>query len=125
MSDDDRRRRFRLPPFRLPEFFPPDFELVLPIPGRVRGRSVGAGRVLAIALLVDVVDALLALTIAGPALLARSFVVVVLTVAVASGFGLLSVWELVAVLTGAPVLTAVPSTTALFVLRARYRGGGA
>ncbi|WP_050049078.1 hypothetical protein [Halanaeroarchaeum sulfurireducens] len=125
MSDDDRRRRFRLPPFRLPEFFPPDFELVLPVPGRVGGRTVGTEWVLAIALLVDVIDALLALTIAGPALLARSFAVVVLTVAIASGFGVLSVWELVAVLTGAPVLTAFPSTTVLFVLRARYRGGSA
>ncbi|MGM0399104.1 MAG: hypothetical protein ACQEQY_08955 [Halobacteriota archaeon] len=120
MPDDGRRFGFRLPPFRLPEFFPDDFEVVLPVPGRARGRPVGTRWVLAVALLVDLVDALLALTVVGPALLARSFAVFVLSLAVASAVGLVAVWELVAVLSGHQLLTVVPSMTLLVVVRARY-----
>ncbi|MFW6265267.1 MAG: hypothetical protein ACOC2A_00645 [Halanaeroarchaeum sp.] len=120
MPDDDRRLGFRLPPFRLPAFFPDDFEVVLPVPGRVRGRPVGTRWVLAVAVLVDLLDALLALTVAGPALLARSFVVFVLSLAVASAVGLAAVWELLAVLTGYQTVTVFPSVTVLVVLRARY-----
>ncbi|UWG48837.1 hypothetical protein HSRCO_2575 [Halanaeroarchaeum sp. HSR-CO] len=120
MPDDDWRFGFRLPPFRLPEFFPDDFEVVLPVPGRFRGRPVGTRWVLAVALLVDLVDALLVLTVVGPALLARSFVVFVISLAVAGAVGLVAVWELVAVLIGYQALTLVPSVTVLVVVRARY-----
>lgn len=120
MPDDDRRFGFRLPPFRLPEFFPDDFEVVLPLPARVRGRRVGTRWVLVFALVVDVLDALLVLTVTGPVLLARSFVVFVLAIAVASTLGLLAVWEFVAVLMGASGLTVVPSVTVLVIGRARY-----
>lgn len=123
MPDDDRRFGFRLPPFRLPEFFPDDFEVILPVPGRVRGRPVGTAWVLAFALLVDLLDALLVLTAAGPVLLARSFAVFVLSLAVARAVGLASVWEFVAVLTGYPALTAFPSVTVLVVVRARFVDG--
>ena len=118
MADDDRRFGFRLPPFRLPAFFPNDFELSFPIPGRIRGRPVGTGWVLVFALLVDALDAVLALSVVGPALFARSFVVFVLAVVVADVVGLLAVWEVLAVLSGHAAITAFPSLTVLVVLRA-------
>lgn len=124
MPDDDRRFGFRLPPFRLPAFFPEDFHVSLPVPGRVRGRPVGTGWVLVFALAVDVIDALLALSVAGPALLGRSFVVFVLSLSVADALGLLAVWELVAVLAGAPTPTAFPTVTFLVLVRA-WRDGDA
>ena len=118
MADDDRRFGFRLPPFRLPAFFPDDFELSFPLPGRVRGRPVGSGWVLVFALLVDVLDVVLAMSVVGPVLVARSFVVFVFALVVADAMGLLAVWELLAVLSGYATITAVPSLTVLVVLRA-------
>ncbi|MFB6132532.1 MAG: hypothetical protein ABEJ44_03910 [Halanaeroarchaeum sp.] len=119
ITDDDRRFSFRLPPFRLPAFFPADFELVLPAPGQSRRRPVGARWVVAFALLVDVVDAMLAATVGGPALVARSFAVFGLAIAIARTVGLVTVWELVATLIGAATVTAFPSVTVLLLVRAR------
>ena len=123
MADDDPRFGFRLPPFRLPSFFPEDFELVFPVPGRVRGRPLGTRWVLVFAILVDVVDAVLALTVTGPVLAGRSFVVFVLAVVVAKDLGLVAIWEVLAVLTGATTITIVPSVTVLVVARALREAG--
>lgn len=121
-EDDGDRSRFRLPPIRLPPFFPEDFELVFPAAGRVSGARLGARGVLGLAVLLDVLDAVLALTASGPILLARSFVGFVLAVVVAGPFGLLVVWEPVAVLLGYPGATVLPSVLVAVVLRARYGG---
>ncbi|MFW5938112.1 MAG: hypothetical protein ACOCSN_04135 [Halanaeroarchaeum sp.] len=118
MADDDGRFGLRLPPFRLPAFFPDDFELVFPVPGRPRGRPLGTRWVLIFAIVVDFVDAVLALTVSGPPLAARSFVAFVFAVIVANVPGLLAIWEVLAVLAGTPSLTVFPSVTVLVVLRA-------
>lgn len=119
-TGDDRRFTFRLPPFRLPSFFPADFELVFPVPGRSRRRPVGARWVVVFAVVVDVLDAVLATTVGGPILVARSFAVFALAVAVARTVGLVAVWELVATLVGAASITAFPSVTVLLLVRARF-----
>lgn len=119
-TEDDSRFTFRLPPFRLPSFFPADFELVFPVPGRIRRRPVGARWAVVFAVVVDVLDAVLATTLAGPALVARSFAVFAIAVAMARVAGLVAVWELVAALMGAASITAFPSVTALLLVRARF-----
>lgn len=123
MADDDRRFGFRLPPFRLPAFFPDDFELVFPVPGHDRGRPLGTRWVLVFAIVIDVVDAVLALAMSGPALAGRSFVVFVLAVVVAKNLGLVAIWEVLAVLTGATTITIAPSLTVLVVARALREAG--
>lgn len=117
-SERESRSRFSLPPIRLPPFFPADFRLVFPVPGRVRGTRVGARGVLAIALVVDLVDAAMLLAVPGQYLLWRSMGVVVLAAVAAGPAGLLSVWEPLAVAVGYPTATVLPSVTALVLARA-------
>jgi len=118
MAEGD-RFGFRLPPFRLPAFFPETLELTLPVPSRHRGPAVASGWVLGVALLIDVLDAVVLATLSGPELLARSFVVAVFGVVLAGGIGAVAVWELFAVLAGYAVLTAFPTASLLLVIRAR------
>lgn len=118
MAEGD-RFGFRLPPFRLPAFFPETLELRLPVPGRPRGPPVASGWVLGFALLIDVLDVVVLATVAGPELLARSFVVGVFGVVLAGGLGVVAVWELFAVLAGFAGLTAFPTVSILLVIRAR------
>lgn len=120
---DDRsptRLSLKLPPFRLPEFFPPDFELRLPIPGAPSGPRVGARTMLVACILFDVLDAVLSLTVDLPLVGGtRAVGGLVLAGSVANVGGLAYGWELVAVLLGAPELTVFPTLTVLLVLRAR------
>lgn len=117
---DDRRFSLRLPPFRLPAFFPPDFELRFPIPGSPSGPRVGARTVLLACIAFDVVDAVLAFTAGSPLVGGvRALGGLVLAASVADVVGLAYGWELLAVLLGVPTLTAFPSLTALLVLAAR------
>lgn len=119
-TDDRNRLSLRLPPFRLPEFFPPDFELHLPIPGAPSGRRVSARTVLVACLLFDLFDAILALTVGHPLVGGvRAFGGLALAGTVANVAGLAYGWELLAGLLGAPELTAFPSLTTLLVLQAR------
>lgn len=119
-EDDDGGLSLRLPPFRLPEFFPPDFELRFPIPGRRSGRSVDARTVLLACLAFDLVDAILALTVGSTVVGGvRAFGGLALAGSVANVLGLAYGWELLAVLLGAPELTVFPTLTVLLVLRAR------
>lgn len=110
----------RLPPFRLPEFFPPDFVLRFPIPGGLQRRRVSARTVLLACIAFDVVDAVAALVV-GSQLVggARAIGGLVLAATVASVTGLAYGWELLAVLLGYPVLTVFPSLTVLLILHAR------
>lgn len=111
---------FRLPPIRLPEFFPPDFELRLPIPGGSHGGQVSARTVLVACIAFDAFDAVVALLV-GSQLVggARAVGGLALAATVAGVTGLAYGWELLAVLLGYPELTAVPSLTVLLVLYAR------
>ena len=114
------RLSFRLPPFRLPEFFPPDFELRFPIPGIARKRRVSARTVLVACLAFDLFDAVVAILVTSPLVGgARAFGGLVLAASVVDAVGLVYSWELLAVLLGYPELTAFPSLTVLLFLRAR------
>lgn len=113
------RLSFRLPPFHLPEFFPPDFEVRIPLPGGPPERRVGATTVLVACIAFDIIDAILALAVGASAVGGvRSFGGLVLAATVADVFGLVYAWELVAVLVGYPELTVFPSLTLLLVIRA-------
>ena len=114
------RLSLHLPPFRLPEFFPPEFELSFPIPGSHRGRRAGARTVLVACLAFDAFDAVLALLVGSPLVGGvRAFGGLVLAATVADLVGLAYSWELLAALLGYPELTAFPSLTVLLLLRAR------
>lgn len=121
MTDDEDRPRFWLPPIRLPPFFPEDFELVFPLPGRRRGTRLGTGWVLVLAAVVDLFDVAVALTTSGPALFAGTAVAFLLAVVFAGGYGLVAMWEVLAVLAGVPAATVVPSVLVLTLVRA-WRG---
>lgn len=118
--DDDTGLSLRLPPFWLPEFFPPDFELRLPIPGGPSGPRIGARTLLLACLAFDLVDAIIALTV-GNTIVGAVRAVGGLTLAgtVANVLGLAYGWELLAVLVGASELTVFPTLTLLLFLRAR------
>lgn len=120
MADDEDRPRFWLPPIRLPPFFPEAFELGFPLPGRRQGTRLGTGWVLVLAAVVDLLDAALVLTADGAALFAGTVVAFLFAVVFAGGYGLLAIWEVVAVLTGVPAATVVPTVLVLTVFRAWY-----
>lgn len=114
--DDDSGLGFRLPPIRLPPFFPKDFEIAFPIPGKPRSAEVSTGVVFAACVFFDVADAVLAL-VAGDAIGAvRTVSGTFLASMVAGPLGVLYAWEFAAVLLGANWATAVPSLTLLLVL---------
>lgn len=119
-ANETGRLSLRLPPFQLPEFFPPEFELSFPIPGGRSGRRVSAQTVLVVCLAFDVFDAVVALLV-GSQLVggARAFGGLALAASVAGVSGLAYGWELLAVLLGYPELTAFPSLTVLLILHAR------
>lgn len=114
------RLSFSLPPFRLPQFFPPEFELSFPIPGSRPGRRVSARTVLVACIAFDTVDAAMALLV-GSQLVGgvRAFGGLVLAATVTDVVGLAYSWELLAVLFGYPELTVFPTLTVLLFLRAR------
>lgn len=114
------RLSLRLPPFQLPEFFPPEFELSFPIPGGHPGRRISAQTVLVVCLAFDAFDAVMALLV-GSQLVggARAIGGLTLAATVAGVTGLAYGWELLTVLLGYPELTAFPSLTALLILHAR------
>lgn len=111
---------FRLPPIRLPTVHLPPFG---PIPGRARGVRIGGRRALAVAALIDVGDAAAALAGVGDPFL-RAIVVLAVAVALVGRFGLLTSWEVGAVLLGVPRATVVPSVLAVVVLRGLVGGKG-
>lgn len=114
------RLSFSLPPFRLPQFFPPEFELSFPIPGSHPGRRVSARTVLVACLAFDAVDAAMALLVESQLVGgARAFGGLVLAATVTDVVGLAYGWELLAVLFGYPELTVFPTLTVLLFLRAR------
>ena len=120
--DDDAADRlsFRLPPFRLPAFFPPDFELRFPVPVGPPARRIDARTVLLACLVFDLVDGLLAVFVGSSVVGAvRSLGGLALAAIVADLLGLVYGWELLAVLLGAPELTALPSLTVLLLAHAR------
>ena len=106
---------FRLPTLKLPNVaFPKNLRITLPASHRERGIELRATRVLAVAILVDLLY--LALLLLGGSLLLDGFRVVAGTVValVLVGLpGIVYVWEGLAVLLGFTSLTAFPSATAL------------
>ena len=131
MPDDDRRTAsddaeesgdsgglsLKLPPIRLPDFFPEDFRVLWPAGGDPSPRA-SPRTVLAACALFDVVDAVLALTVDAP--LVTGVRTVGGSLAAAGAFGLLGVpylWEPVAALLGYGSLTVFPSLTALLFVR--------
>lgn len=123
-ADRSGRLGFRLPPVRLPPLFPDDFRIVLPASDGARRIDVPAPLLFAAVLAFDALDAALALGLAGPAGVAggpgwaRVVVGTVFAALVADVYGVLYVWEGVAIATGAGALTAVPSLALLTAVRA-------
>lgn len=119
-DDASNRLSLRLPPFRLPAFFPPDFRLRVPIPGRLPSRRVSARTVLLACLTFDLVDALLAVVVGTPIVgVVRSVGGLLLAATVAELLGLVYGWELLAVLLGVPEVTVLPTLTILLLVHAR------
>ena len=118
--DEDRSGfSFTLPPLKLPNVaFPKDLRVRLPSPDHRRVSEVSLRNVLIVAVLVDLLDAVL-LFVAGPPLLAwtRVGVGTLLAFVLVGLPGLLYAWEGVAVLAGVGWLSAVPSATALVLAR--------
>ena len=124
MPEDDRDRGFpfRLPPIRLPPLFPDRLRIVLPVPGYRHERSLSSGWILLVALLFDLLDAILALFTAGPVDLVRTVGGTFLSILVAGWAGAIYGWEVLAVAIGFPAFTAFPSLAVLVIvelLRAR------
>lgn len=118
-ESDSRGFSFRLPAFELPDFFPPDFDLRLPVPGARPGRRVDARTVFAVCVAFDVLDAVLALAVTAPPVAgARTLGGLLLAASATHSLGLAYGWELLAVALGYPPLTAFPTLTALLVIRA-------
>lgn len=116
-DDEDGRFEFRLPPLRIPSFDLGDVEVSLPVPDRITGDPLGGRGVLALAVLVDVVDAALLLGLSEQALLVRSVVLLGVAPVLVGRVGLLAGWESIAVVLGSAEATAVPSLTLLVLLR--------
>ena len=119
-SDDSGGFSFTLPPLKLPNVaFPKHLQVRLPPPAYDRELDVQPRTLLIVAVLVDLLDAVL-MFVAGPPLL--EWVRVVVGTAVALVFvgltGLLYVWEGVAVLAGVGWLSVFPSATTLVLARA-------
>lgn len=122
-ADESGGLSFRLPPFRLPEFFPPDYQIRLPVPGLRPTHRIDARTLLVACLVFDVVDAALALTVGAPLVgVVRSTGGLILAGVFADVLGLLYGWELLAVLLGVPELTVVPTLTILLLVHARNSG---
>lgn len=125
-TDEERKQRddsdgfgFTLPPIKLPSVaFPRDLQVRLPPPAHRWEGERGIRNLLAVAVLVDLLDAAL-LFVAGPPLLAwgRVGVGTVLAVVLAGLPGLVYAWEGVAVLAGVGWLSGFPSATALVLAR--------
>ncbi|MCG1004052.1 MULTISPECIES: hypothetical protein [Halobacterium] len=115
---DDSGFSLKLPPIRLPSLFPENFRILWPAPGDGPDPRASPRTVLAVLLLFDAADAALALTVDSGAVAAVRIVGGALVAATAFGtLGTVYVWEAVAALAGLGELTAIPTLTALFVVR--------
>lgn len=126
-TDDDEREtadrgfRFTLPPITLPPMFPEDFRFVIPAVRR-RTDGVATRTVLGLAVVLDTLDAALALGAASgdPALhWVRVGVGTLLAVVLVGTRGLAYGWEVLAVAGGLAAPTALPTLTALVLLGLR------
>jgi hypothetical protein len=99
-----------LPPIRLPRVVSLPFRL--PIPRRPRSPPTRR-RLLAVALVVDAVDAVLALQVGTSGQYARALAVVVAALVLVGRRGVLAGWEVAAVAAGVPITGVVPTLTAL------------
>ncbi|MFB6133385.1 MAG: hypothetical protein ABEJ55_00160 [Halanaeroarchaeum sp.] len=124
-DDEERGWGFHLPPLRIPSVDLGDIEMSLPVPERVAGEPLGPRGVLALAVVVDLLDAGLLLTLGDRGLIVRSLVVLGVSLAMFGWLGLSLAWEPVVAWLGVAVPTLVPSLTLLVTLRAlgsRVRG---
>lgn len=125
MRDDEEDRdgpklSFTLPPISVPSFRLPDrFYVILPPKMRRRERESGLLSHLLLAVLVDLVDAALALAAASSGIdLARALGGVVISFLLVGAPGLFYAWEGLAVLLGFARFTALPTATLLVSARA-------
>lgn len=116
-EERSRRISFHLPPIRLPPLFPDHLELRLPVPGFRYDHAVSTGWTLVVVLAFDVLDAVLALTVAGPVDLVRTVGGLAIGIVVARRIGGLYLWEVLAVLSGYGMVTAVPTLIVLTLVR--------
>lgn len=117
-DDDSGGLSLKLPPVRLPAFFPEDFRVLWPGGGDDPRSRVSPRTVAFACVAFDVADAILALTVDAPLVAGVRTVGGALTAAGAFGLlGLPYLWEPVAALLGFGSLTAFPSLTALLVVR--------
>jgi hypothetical protein len=121
--DDDSGIRFTLPPMSLPPVTLPDrIRLILPVferperPERSRRVRVRTRSVVAALLVLDALDALLALN-GSPAPWLRVVVGTIVSGGVVGPVGLVYLWEGIAVTAGAGWLAVAPSATLLLLAR--------
>jgi hypothetical protein len=118
-GDDSGGLSLKLPPIRVPSFFPEEFQVLWPGGGDGPRPAVSPRTVAFACVAFDAVDALLALTVDAPLVAGARTVGGAL--AAAGAFGLLGLpylWEPVAALLGFGSLTAFPTLSSLLVVRA-------